>query len=107
VAWPARRDRRAGWQGANEAHPQCGLQRASDAASRPFCLAPEGLRRIWRWPALLAGPGSRGYRRCARALASAKFYSNADHASILTVSWTSAVSKNITPRSTLQHAGVI
>ena len=49
-----------------------GLQRASDAASRPFCLAPHGLRRIWRWPALLAWPRSHGYRHCARALASAK-----------------------------------
>ena len=36
---------------------------------------------------LLAGPRSRGYRRCASALASAKFYSKANHASISTVSW--------------------
>ena len=75
-------------QGANEAHPQSGLQRASDAASRPFRLAPGRVapnlgpaRRVD-----LIGPGSHGYRRCARAWASAKFDSNADHVSISIVS---------------------
>ena len=38
--------------------PVSGLQRTSDAARRPFCLAPVGLRRFWRWPALLAWPRS-------------------------------------------------
>ncbi|PYJ90999.1 MAG: hypothetical protein DME20_05435 [Verrucomicrobia bacterium] len=38
--------------------PFSGLQRASDAARRPFCLAPAGLRRFWRWPVLLAWPRS-------------------------------------------------
>jgi hypothetical protein len=38
--------------------PYSGLQRTSDAASRPFRLAPEGLRLPWRWPALLAWPRS-------------------------------------------------
>jgi len=66
-------------------HPQSGLQRASDAASRPFCLAPAGLRRNWPWPGRrgdLAGPRSRGYRRCARALARANFGSNTGDSSI-------------------------
>ena len=49
-----------GWQGASEAHPRPDTsgQRKSDAAERPFCLAPVGLRRFWRWPALLAWPRS-------------------------------------------------
>jgi len=38
--------------------PFSGLQRTSDAARRPFCFAPEELRRFWRWPALLAWPRS-------------------------------------------------
>jgi hypothetical protein len=38
--------------------PFRGLQQTSDAARRPFCFAPEGLRRFWRWPALLAWPRS-------------------------------------------------
>jgi hypothetical protein len=58
LKWVARRGRRGGWQGANEAHPRRGLQRTGDAASRPFRLAPEGLRRFCRWPALLAWPRS-------------------------------------------------
>jgi hypothetical protein len=58
LEWAARRDRRGGWQEASEAHPRSGLQRRSDAARRPFCFAPVGLRRFWRWPALLAWPRS-------------------------------------------------
>ena len=71
----------------SEAHPRSGLQRASDAARRPFCLAPHGLRWFWRWPALLAGSRWQGYRHCTRALASAKTNSNATHSSISTGSW--------------------
>src|SRR4029453_5902058 len=52
--------------------PAMGLQRASDAPRRPFCLAPHGLRSFWRWPTLLAWSRWQGYRHCARALASAK-----------------------------------
>src|SRR5947208_10770149 len=58
LEWVARRGRRGGWQGASEAHPRSELQRRSDAARRPFRLAPVGLRRFWRWPALLAWPRS-------------------------------------------------
>src|SRR6266542_2581217 len=58
LEWAARRVRRGGWQGASEAHPRSGLQRTSDAARRPFWLAPGGLRRFWCWPALLAWPRS-------------------------------------------------
>ena len=83
-----RRGRGCGWPGASEAHPQGGPERASDAARRPFCLAPHGLRCLWPWPALLAWPRWRGYRLCARALASAKNHSNANHSSISTVSCT-------------------
>ena len=35
-----------------------GLQRLSDAASRPFSFAPRGLRRFWHGPALLSWPRS-------------------------------------------------
>ncbi len=38
--------------------PTAGCNEASDAARRSFCLAPEGLRRFWCWPALLAWPRS-------------------------------------------------
>jgi hypothetical protein len=58
LEWAVRRARRGGWQGASEAHPRSGLQRRSDAAKRPFWLAPGGLCRFWRWPALLAWPRS-------------------------------------------------
>ena len=35
-----------------------GLQRVSDADSRPFSFAPRGLRRFWHGPALLSWPRS-------------------------------------------------
>src|SRR5438477_8106631 len=35
-----------------------GLERTSDAASCPSASRPQGLRRFWRWPALLAWPRS-------------------------------------------------
>ena len=66
--------------------PAMGLQRASDVARRPFCLAPHGLRSFWRWPTLLVWSRWQGYRHCARALASAKKNSNATHSSISAVS---------------------
>ena len=71
------------------ASPAMGLQRASDAARRPFCLAPHGLRSFWRWPSRrgdLTWSRGQGYRHCARALASAKKNSNATHSSISAVS---------------------
>ncbi|CAN5454538.1 hypothetical protein BH20VER3_BH20VER3_14810 [soil metagenome] len=82
----ARRGRRGGWQGASEAHPCEGLERASDAARRPFCLAPQGLRCFRPWPALLVLSRWQGYRPCARALARAENNSNATHSSISAVS---------------------
>src|SRR5258705_10619915 len=38
--------------------PAAGCDRACNAARRPKALSPEGLRRFWRWPALLAWPRS-------------------------------------------------
>ena len=74
---------RVGAEGANGKErvrriPFSGLQRASDAARRLFCLAPEGLRRFWRWPALLAWPRSLRISARARALASAKIEQQRD-----------------------------
>jgi len=67
--------------------PRVGCNERATRPAAPSASRPAGLRRIWGWPALLIGPGSHGYRRCARALASAKFDSNADDVSISTVSW--------------------
>ncbi len=54
-----------------------GLQRASDAASRPFSLAPQGCVDLDAGRRCSLGRDRCGYRRCARALASAHIDSNA------------------------------
>ncbi len=54
-----------------------GLQQASDAASRPFSLAPQGCVDLGAGRRCSLGRDRCGYRRCARALASAHIDSNA------------------------------
>ena len=84
----ARTGRRSGWQGASEAHPPLAgcNERATWLAAPSSALRPEGCVAFGASRRCLLGRDHRGYRQCARALASAKIDSNAAHSSISTVS---------------------
>jgi hypothetical protein len=59
----------------------------SDAARRPFCLAPERLRHSWRWPSRERSADIRtDLSQVSNAGQRQKIDSNAAHSSISTVS---------------------
>ena len=58
LEWVARRGRRADGKERARRIPAAGCNERATHASCPSASRPTGLRRFWRWPALLAGPRS-------------------------------------------------